>query len=114
MGRNEVDAVQRGRDDHVGDRDGLIDEQIVDRSPERGDIHADGHGQTGLRVQVDGQHPTAPFDQRRGDVHRARRLGGAALLIEERDNPGHQFLGNAGRRGAVMSSSSGTPRGYGQ
>ena len=59
--------------------------RVIDRldllQPERvGDV-------AGHRVGVDQQHPlTAPDLERRGEVHRDRRLADAALRIEYRDD----------------------------
>src|SRR5215204_6023451 len=80
---DEGDAGDRGWRRERWQVETVVEKQVVDRSVERGDVDARGHGETRLRVHVDGEDAPPAFGERGRDVQRAGRLGGATFLIEE-------------------------------
>ncbi len=91
MRRDEIDTGHGRTDGHVGDPDGLLQQQIVDGVLKRRDVDPGRHRQTGLRIEIERKHPAAAFGERGGDVEGAGGLGGAALLVEEGDDAGHRW-----------------------
>src|SRR5215204_513734 len=67
----------------------IIEEQVVDRGFERGDVNAGGHSETCLRIHIDGENTPPALGESGRDVERAGRLRGAAFLIEEGNDSSH-------------------------
>ena len=90
LGAGQVDA----RDGDVALRpvlDDVLDrvamhQHVEDRLGQRLDVDAEAHRQVRLRVQVDEQDLVAELGERRTQVHGARRLGDAALLVRQADH----------------------------
>ncbi len=96
LGAGEVDRgagdVDLALADDLADRD-VVHEHVVHRLLERVGVDALRHRQVALRVHVDAQHAMALLREGDGEVQRRRRLGDAALLVGERDDPGSAGVG---------------------
>ncbi len=90
MGGQQLDRADGRTGDDRFDWNGFVQQDIVDRTVHGPDVGAGGHGQTGLRIEIDHEHAPPAFGKRRGDIEGAGGLGGATFLIEEGDEAGHR------------------------
>src|SRR5690606_32022049 len=83
----EVDA----RDDHLFERQ-AFDHDVVHGGLHARAFHPDSAGGVALRVHVDDQRAALGDGQAGAQIDGRRRLADAALLVRDRDDPGHALL----------------------
>jgi len=74
-----------------------VDEDVVHRALDLVRIHALGHGQVALRVEVDDEHVEAMLLERDCKVQRGGGLRHATLLISEGDDLAQRCSFRSGR-----------------
>ena len=92
--RDEVDAVL-GLEDGLG-HVGTPENDLVDGDLDGVGVDPEAEGETGLRVEVDEEHPLAHLGERGTERGDGRRLGDTSLLVRQRDDRG---LGGSGAFG---------------
>ncbi len=86
-GRHDHEPVDRGRLDHLVQRD-ILDQQLIGgHVPVRRFDPQPGRG-IALRVDIHHQNPLSAFDQRRGQVDCRRGLADTALLVGDGNDSG--------------------------
>ena len=79
-------------------RRAAVDDGVVEREADLVAPDPDSTRGVPLRIGIDEQRALFRHGERRGQVHRRRRLADAALLIGNRDDSGHERGARLGRR----------------
>ena len=106
--RNQGDPVPLGGEGHRLRRHGRVNQDVGDRPLELVGIEPEPGGQVRLRVDIDGEHPSAQFAERAGQGGAGGRLSDAPLPRHARDGDGHegQLTAGADRPAARGTASS--------